>query len=102
MAKKKANKKSTKQTKLPTVNYAEFLENRPDDLTKRELEVAVQVGLGRTCREASGEIGISNETVRSHLATLRNKTKLRRKPQLMLWANLNAPWINDQLKQRSK
>lgn len=103
MAKKKTKKKTSKKkmTKLPTVDYGELLLNRPTDLTLRELQVAVQVGHGRTCREAGQDIGISNETVRSHLATLRKKTAISRKPQLMLWANLNAPWINEQLEQRS-
>lgn len=105
MAKKKAKRKTTrkkKPTKLPTVDYAALLQNRPEHLTLRELQVAVQVGHGRTCPEAGQDIGISNETVRSHLATLRTKTKISRKPQLMLWANLNASWINEQLEQRSK
>jgi DNA-binding CsgD family transcriptional regulator len=92
MAKKKTKKKST----IATAPVDEYRKNKPD-LTKRELEVAIQVGLGLTCPEAGEVIGISGETVRSHLASLRNKTGLRRKPQLMLWATLNTRWLHKQL-----
>jgi len=97
-----AKKTSTNKTSKP-LSAVEMLQqhlgNRPD-LTRRELQVAIHIGVGLTCPEAAEELEISTETVRTHLASLRKKTGLHRKTRLTVWATANVIWLHDSLEER--
>ena len=70
------------------VKRADYPKIKPR-LTRRETEVAVHTGAGLTCPEIGEVLGISTETVRSHMTRIRDKTGIRRKAQLAQWADTN-------------
>ena len=57
-----------------------------DDLSMRELQVAMAISDGQTVAEMADALAIHFETARFHIRKLRDKTGLRRKPQLAVWA----------------
>lgn len=64
---------------------------RPSDrgLTEREAEVLVAVANGRTNQELAEELFISLSTVKTHVASLKNKLGLRNRVELAMWAYEN-------------
>lgn len=62
---------------------------KPAELAVRELQVLLGVGEGKTSVEIAGELKLSNETVRFYLKRLRDKTAIRRKSLLAVWAANN-------------
>lgn len=65
-------------------------------LTQREIQVALGVADGKTCDEIAKDLRLGFETVRSHMAGLRDKTELRRKVQLAMWAMTHRDWLKAQ------
>ena len=55
-----------------------------ETLTNREQQIANAVARGLTNREIAGELGISPETVKRHLATIFDKLALRSRVVLAL------------------
>ena len=66
------------------------LDNELPQLTKREREVLVLVGRGRSAAEAAAEMGRSVKTVESHRTNLREKLGLKNNRQLL---QFSARWI---------
>jgi DNA-binding NarL/FixJ family response regulator len=60
-----------------------------DLLSPRELEVLRLVAHGHTDAEISARLSIAQRTVQAHLARVRDKTGLRRRGQLAIWASEN-------------
>jgi DNA-binding CsgD family transcriptional regulator len=54
-------------------------------LSRRELEVALQVFAGRTNREIAAALGISAKTVESHLSSAFAKLGVRSRAQLAVY-----------------
>ena len=52
-------------------------------LTRAEVRLAIEIGLGRTLQEVSEATGLSNATLRSQLSAIFNKTGTRRQPELV-------------------
>ena len=65
-------------------------DNELPQLTKREREVLVLVGRGRSAAEAAAELGRSVKTVESHRTNLREKLGLKNNRQLL---QFSARWI---------
>jgi DNA-binding NarL/FixJ family response regulator len=61
-------------------------ENWRKDLTERELDVLRQLAHGRTNREISEELGISNETVKTHVGNILAKLQLAHRTQAAIYA----------------
>jgi DNA-binding NarL/FixJ family response regulator len=57
-----------------------------EDLSERETEVLLLVGIGRTNREIAEELIISEHTVKVHLRTILNKLDLRNRQQAASYA----------------
>lgn len=57
-----------------------------DDLTEREMQVLRAVGLGRTNRQIAGELGVSEETVKTHVASLLSKLEVDNRTQAVVEA----------------
>jgi DNA-binding CsgD family transcriptional regulator len=72
--------------------------NDQPELTSKEARVAMCVAEGKTCPEISRLLKLSNESVRSLMKRLREKTGYRRKPSLAIWANLHQGWLKIQAK----
>lgn len=60
------------------------------DLTERELEVLTAVASGCTNAELCEQLFISLSTVKTHLASLRQKLGLRNRVELAVWAHENG------------
>jgi DNA-binding NarL/FixJ family response regulator len=67
---------------------------RPDDdkdvpssrLTKRELEVIGLMVEGLSNREVAGRLGLSEQTVKNHVARIMDKVNVRNRVELVLYA----------------
>lgn len=57
----------------------------PSLLTRRERQVMELVGRGYTNREIADVLGITTQTVKSHLANIRAKLGLSNKTELRYW-----------------
>jgi DNA-binding CsgD family transcriptional regulator len=53
------------------------------ELTRREQEVAKELTAGRSSREMTEKLGISSETLKSHLANMMRKTQTRSRAELV-------------------
>ncbi len=62
-------------------------------LSPRKIDVLRGVIKGRTNKEIGRDLGISDETVESHLKSIRIKTGVSRRPELIEWARRNGVWI---------
>ena len=60
--------------------------NRRDGLTLREREVLRSVKLGRTSRDAADSLGISERTVKFHMANILRKLKAGNRTQAVAMA----------------
>lgn len=58
----------------------------PTVLTDRELDVARLVARGRTNQEIGETLAISLSTVKSHLASVQTKLKVRNRVEIAAWA----------------
>ncbi|QPH53882.1 response regulator transcription factor [Pontivivens ytuae] len=58
-------------------------------LSQRERQVVSKVALGLTNKEISSELGISQNTVNAHIATILRKTSAANRTQLAVWAARN-------------
>lgn len=77
-------------------NGSALLLIRPE-LSRREAEVAICVGEGSTDPEIGIRLSLGYETVRGYVKRLRDKTGLRRKSQLAVWACNNRDWLAGQV-----
>lgn len=59
------------------------------ELTQRELEIVKLVGLGKTNREISKELFLSEGTVKNHISSILSKLYLRDRTQIALYAAQN-------------
>ncbi len=57
-----------------------------DNLTRREREVAVLVGQGKTNGEIATELVLSKRTVEKHIANILSKLGLTNRAQIVRWA----------------
>jgi NarL family two-component system response regulator LiaR len=60
-----------------------------DDLSPREIEVLREVAFGRTNREIGDRLFISEETVKTHVASLLSKLRMQNRTQLVAYAVKN-------------
>lgn len=60
-------------------------------LTSRQMEVLALVAEGASDAEVAARLSLSPRTVQSHLAAIRARTGLRRRPQLANWAVKHTP-----------
>lgn len=60
--------------------------NRSDGLTLREREVLRSVKLGRTSRDTAASLGISERTVKFHMANILRKLKAGNRTQAVAMA----------------
>jgi len=60
-------------------------------LTPRQMEVLALVAEGASDAEVAARLSLSPRTVQSHLAAIRARTGLRRRPQLTNWAVKHTP-----------
>ncbi|TFH35647.1 MAG: tetratricopeptide repeat protein [Anaerolineales bacterium] len=58
----------------------------PDDLTRREREVAALIGQGKTNGEIAAELVLSKRTVETHVSKILSKLEFNSRGQIMLWA----------------
>ena len=58
----------------------------PDDLTRREGDVAALIGQGKTNSEIALELVLSKRTVETHVSNILSKLGLTSRSQVMLWA----------------
>ena len=58
----------------------------PDDLTARELDVLREVALGRSNPEIASVLGVSDETVKTHVAHLLAKLQVENRAQAIVQA----------------
>jgi NarL family two-component system response regulator LiaR len=61
-------------------------EPRPDALTERETEVLQLIAIGHSNREISGQLSISEATVRTHVSNILSKLDLCSRTQAALYA----------------
>ena len=66
-----------------------FAGTASDDLSPREIEVLREVAFGRTNREIGERLFISEETVKTHVASLLSKLKLQNRTQVVAYAVKN-------------
>ena len=57
-----------------------------EDLTKRELDVLLQIGRGLSNREIAAELSISHKTVKTHVSNLLGKLQLNDRTQAAIFA----------------
>ena len=60
----------------------------PNELTKREKEIVKLVGKGKTHKEITDELKITESTLNSHLKNIHPKTNTHSMAQLALWARI--------------
>jgi predicted ATPase/DNA-binding CsgD family transcriptional regulator len=65
---------------------APMIEQTPDSLTRREREVAVLIGQGRTNGEIATELVLSKRTVETHVSKILSKLGMTSRAQVMRWA----------------
>jgi len=70
----------------PAVSRALSERAAPDDLTARELEVLREVALGRSNPEIAAVLGVSDETVKTHVAHLLAKLQVENRAQAIVQA----------------
>jgi NarL family two-component system response regulator LiaR len=58
----------------------------PDDLTARELDVLREVALGRSNRDIAATLGVTDETVKTHVAHLLAKLQVENRAQAIVQA----------------
>ncbi len=58
----------------------------PNRLTRREVEVLLQISQGKTNREIAGELILSERTVQRHIANLYSKIKVRNRAEATTFA----------------
>jgi NarL family two-component system response regulator LiaR len=58
----------------------------PDDLTERELDVLREVALGHTNREIAMTLGVTDETVKTHVARVLGKLQVENRAQAIVQA----------------
>ncbi len=57
----------------------------PDELTRREQQVATLIGRGLTNREIAEELGIAERTVETHVGKILRKLGFRSRTQIVAW-----------------
>jgi len=62
----------------------------PSDLSRTELQLMALIGSGRANKEAASEMGLSEGTVRNYISTILQKTGLRDRTQLAIFAVRNG------------
>ncbi len=62
------------------------VDNRPNDLTEREVEILQHMALGRTNQEIADELYLSERTVRTHVTNILAKLGLSNRTQAVLYA----------------
>jgi DNA-binding NarL/FixJ family response regulator len=60
--------------------------DRVDLLSEREHEVVRRIAVGRTNNEIAADLFISLSTVKSHVATIQSKLKMRNRVEIAAWA----------------
>jgi non-specific serine/threonine protein kinase len=58
----------------------------PGDLTRREREVAMLIGQGKTNGEIATELVLSKRTVETHVSKILSKLGMTSRAQIMRWA----------------
>lgn len=61
----------------------------PGNLTSREIEIVKLIGYGKTNREISSELFISEGTVKNHITNILSKLHLRDRTQIALYVSQN-------------
>lgn len=64
--------------------------NLHDDLTKRELEVLILIGEGKTNQEIANELFIGLKTVKTHVSNILGKLEVSDRTQAAIYANRNG------------
>jgi len=62
------------------------IEVAPDDLTRREREIAALIGQGKTNGEIASELVLSKRTIETHVSNILSKLGLSSRAQIMRWA----------------
>ena len=62
------------------------IEEKTDDLTPREREIAALIAQGRSNGEIAGELVLSKRTVEKHIANILSKLGLTSRAQIVRWA----------------
>jgi DNA-binding NarL/FixJ family response regulator len=62
------------------------LEHVPDELTRREREVATLIARGKSNREIAGDLVVSERTVEGHVNNILSKLGFRSRAQISAWA----------------
>lgn len=71
--------------------WQERVGRKRDELSRREWEVAVWLGRNATSRGIAGQLGISQRTVESHIASILNKLGMKKQEELMAWVLRHFP-----------
>lgn len=61
-----------------------------DDLTKRELEVLILIGEGKTNQEIADELFVGLKTVKTHVSNILGKLEVSDRTQAAIYANRNG------------
>ena len=61
-------------------------EAKPDELTRREREVAVLIAEGKPNGEIAEDLVVSKRTVEKHIANILAKLELTNRAQIVRWA----------------
>ena len=77
-----STKKYVRNETAPIINKT----NELDDLTARELEVVREIARGRSNAELARELIISETTVKTHVARVLAKLRLRDRVQIVVFA----------------
>lgn len=62
------------------------ISQHPDDLTRREREVAALIAQGKSNGEIAGELVVSKRTVEKHIANILSKLEFTNRAQVVRWA----------------
>jgi DNA-binding NarL/FixJ family response regulator len=76
--------------------FAQFkplsLNDTPDGLSKREIEVLKLIGEGKNNQEIAQELFLSEGTVKNHVTQILSKLEMRDRVAVALWAQRNLLW----------
>lgn len=74
-------------SKMAQSNYSISVDDaQAKNLSKNELQIVQQVGLGRTNKEIAKKLFLSEGTVRNYISKILNCLELRDRTQLAIWA----------------
>ncbi|BBO69497.1 hypothetical protein DSCA_34270 [Desulfosarcina alkanivorans] len=76
--------------RIRAANFDAANDNLPTPLTRREIEVLQRIAGGATNREISGELQISQHTVKSHVIHIFNKLGVNDRAQASAWGALHG------------